>query len=83
MVDTILAGKYGILLELGYYPHIVSSKCRYTSASLNHKTDIRLFGKHEAFKKRRMGVALAYGSDVDDARKRAKEAAGIVKTVVE
>ncbi len=47
------------------------------------QTDIRLFGKPEAFKKRRMGVALAYGNDVDDARKRAKEAAGIVKTVVE
>ena len=47
------------------------------------QTDIRLFGKPEAFKKRRMGVALAYGNDVDDARKRAKEAAGVVKTVVE
>jgi phosphoribosylglycinamide formyltransferase 2 len=39
------------------------------------QTDIRLFGKPESFKKRRMGVALAYGSDVADARKRAKEAA--------
>lgn len=39
------------------------------------QTDIRLFGKPEAFKKRRMGVALAYGNNVDDARKRAKEAA--------
>jgi len=47
------------------------------------QTDIRLFGKPEAFKKRRMGVALAYGNDVGDARKRAKEAAGIVKSVVE
>ena len=39
------------------------------------QTDIRLFGKPEAFKKRRMGVALAYGNDIEDARKRAKEAA--------
>lgn len=45
------------------------------------QTDIRLFGKPEAFKKRRMGVALAYGNNVDDARKRAKEAAGQIKTV--
>ena len=45
------------------------------------QTDIRLFGKPEAFKKRRMGVALAYGNDVDDARKRAKEAAAKVKPV--
>lgn len=47
------------------------------------QTDIRLFGKPEAFKKRRMGVALAYGNDVDDARKRAKEAASKVKPVKE
>ena len=45
------------------------------------QTDIRLFGKPEAFKKRRMGVALAYGKDVEDARKRAKEAAGKITTV--
>ena len=45
------------------------------------KTDIRLFGKPEAFKKRRMGVALAYGNDVEDARKRAKEAASKIQPV--
>lgn len=45
------------------------------------QTDIRLFGKPEAFKKRRMGVALAYGNNVDDARKRAKEAAGKITIV--
>ena len=47
------------------------------------QSDIRLFGKPEAFKKRRMGVALAYGNDVEDARKRAKEAAGKVVPVKE
>ena len=45
------------------------------------QTDIRLFGKPEAFKKRRMGVALAYGHDVEDARKRAKEVASMIKPV--
>jgi len=45
------------------------------------QTDIRLFGKPESFTKRRMGVALAYGNDVEDARKRAKEAASKIKTV--
>ena len=45
------------------------------------QTDIRLFGKPEAFKKRRMGVALAYGSDIDEVRKWAKEAASKVKPV--
>lgn len=45
------------------------------------QTDIRLFGKPEAFKKRRMGVALAYGNNIEDARTRAKEAACRIKTV--
>jgi len=45
------------------------------------QTDIRLFGKPEAFMKRRMGVALAYGDDTDDCRERAKQAAGLVQPV--
>ena len=45
------------------------------------QTDIRLFGKPEAFQKRRMGVALAYGNNVEDARVRAKEAASRIKPV--
>jgi len=40
--------------------------------------DIRLFGKPEAFERRRMGVALARGADTDQARARATEAAGKV-----
>jgi len=40
--------------------------------------DIRLFGKPEAFTRRRMGVALATGSDTDEARQRAKLAASKV-----
>ena len=51
-------------------------------ALLVPQTDIRLFGKPEAFTKRRMGVALAFGNNVEDARKRAKEAASRVKTVM-
>jgi len=42
-------------------------------------SDLRLFGKPEAYKKRRMGVALATGSDVTEARERAKECARRVK----
>lgn len=45
-------------------------------------SDIRLFGKPESFKRRRMGVALATGVDVDEARARATKAAGLVKPVV-
>ena len=43
------------------------------------QTDIRLFGKPESFQKRRMGVALAFDTDVDTARQRAREAASKVK----
>jgi phosphoribosylglycinamide formyltransferase 2 len=42
-------------------------------------SDLRLFGKPEAYKKRRMGVALATADDVNAARERAKECARRVK----
>ncbi|HCI13182.1 MAG: phosphoribosylglycinamide formyltransferase 2 [Gallionellales bacterium GWA2_60_142] len=45
------------------------------------ESDIRLFGKPESFKRRRMGVALANGRDTDEARARAKLAAGKVVPV--
>lgn len=45
------------------------------------QSDIRLFGKPESFKKRRMGVALANGKDTDEARARAKLAASRVVPV--
>lgn len=44
-------------------------------------TDLRLFGKPESFAKRRMGVALATGATVDEARERAKRAAAAVRPV--
>ncbi|HTI17537.1 MAG TPA: formate-dependent phosphoribosylglycinamide formyltransferase [Trinickia sp.] len=43
--------------------------------------DVRLFGKPESFKKRRMGVAVATGADIDEARTRAKAAAAAVRPV--
>ncbi len=44
-------------------------------------SDLRLFGKPTAFQRRRMGVALAEGGDIAEARARAKEAAARVKPV--
>ena len=44
-------------------------------------SDLRLFGKPESFKKRRMGVAVATGSNTDEARLRAKLAASKVKPI--
>ncbi len=47
------------------------------------ESDIRLFGKPESFERRRMGVALATGKDVDEARARATLASSLVKTKAE
>jgi len=44
-------------------------------------TEIRLFGKPEAFEKRRMGVAVSSGGSIDEARGRARLAASMVKPV--
>ena len=45
------------------------------------QSDVRLFGKPEAFKRRRMGVALAYADNVETARKNAKKTAALVRPV--
>jgi phosphoribosylglycinamide formyltransferase 2 len=45
------------------------------------QTDLRLFGKPESYVKRRMGVALANGPDITEARLRAKLAASRVRPV--
>jgi len=42
-------------------------------------SELRLFGKPQSFVKRRMGVALARATTTDEARMRAKRAAGAVK----
>jgi phosphoribosylglycinamide formyltransferase 2 len=43
------------------------------------QSDLRLFGKPESYKRRRMGVALAAGIDTAEARDRAQECARRVK----
>lgn len=45
------------------------------------ETDIRLFGKPESFRRRRMGVVTATADDVETARERAVRAASIVTPV--
>ena len=42
-------------------------------------TDLRLFGKPELAGRRRMGVALASGNNVEDAREKARQAAAAVQ----
>jgi len=48
------------------------------AALADPETELRLFGKPESFAKRRMGVALARGKNVDEARERAKTSASRV-----
>ncbi len=65
------------------YGGLESSHLTYTDidkALAVPEADIRLFGKPESFKRRRMGVALATGKNTDEARDRAKLAARLVKT---
>ena len=45
------------------------------------RSDLRLFGKPEAFSKRRMGVAVANGDDTTQARQRAQLVASRVKPI--
>jgi phosphoribosylglycinamide formyltransferase 2 len=42
--------------------------------------DIRLFGKPQSFKKRRMGVILAHADDIQEARNKAQQARSQIKT---
>ena len=44
-------------------------------------SDVRLFGKPEAFLKRRMGVAVARAADTDTARANAKRAAALIRPI--
>lgn len=44
-------------------------------------TQLRLFGKPVSYDKRRMGVAIAWGSSVEEGRDRAKKAASAVKVI--
>lgn len=80
-VDTALhavgasAVIYGLMDEKGIAFQCVNEAMRVP------ESDIRLFGKPESFKKRRMGVALANGKDTDEARTRAKLAASKVVPV--
>jgi phosphoribosylglycinamide formyltransferase 2 len=44
-------------------------------------TDVRLFGKPESFARRRMGVVVAQGNNVTEARQRAQLAAAKIRTL--
>ncbi|MET0028449.1 MAG: formate-dependent phosphoribosylglycinamide formyltransferase [Candidatus Thiodiazotropha sp.] len=63
-------------------PEGESSNVRYANletALSQPDTQLRLFGKPEVAGRRRMGVALARGSDIDEARRKASQAAAAVE----
>ena len=41
--------------------------------------DIRIFGKPESFKKRRMGVILSTGKSIEEAKSKAREAKSLIR----
>ena len=45
--------------------------------------DVRLFGKPQSFKKRLIGVVLAEGKDISEARSKAQQAQALIKTKVQ
>ena len=53
-----------------------------TDALSQPDTQIRLFGKPEVAGKRRMGVAVARGNSIEEAREKARTAAGTVKVTL-
>jgi phosphoribosylglycinamide formyltransferase 2 len=50
------------------------------NALVDPDTDLRLFGKPEAYPRRRMGVTLARADNTDSARQKAKQAADCINT---
>lgn len=75
--------QYGPAASAVILPELNSSNVQFAnlSAALGAGLQLRLFGKPEIQGKRRMGVALATGSDIDDAVQRAIRAAASVNVI--
>jgi len=54
-----------------------------TRALQDPRARVRLFGKPDTRKYRRMGVVLTYGDTVEDARARATAAARMIEVIVD
>ncbi|MBD8213251.1 formate-dependent phosphoribosylglycinamide formyltransferase [Erwinia persicina] len=72
--------QYGPAASAVILPELESNNVRFAnlSAALGAGLQLRLFGKPDIQGKRRLGVALATGSDIDDAVQRAIDAAASV-----
>jgi len=79
-IDLIQPGASAVILaeEAGKNPQFTGIQ----EALKVPTSKLRLFGKPKCYKNRRMGVALALGETIDQARERAKACAGAVKVLV-
>lgn len=75
--------QYGPAASAVILPELNSSNVQFAnlSAALGAGLQLRLFGKPDIQGKRRLGVALATGSDIDDAVQRAIRAAASVNVI--
>lgn len=73
--------RHSIAASAVIYAGVDASNLSYSGLNLaltNPATDLRLFGKPEGFKRRRMGVATARAETIEQARQLAQEAADAV-----
>lgn len=78
-INQLGASASAVILAENYSASIVFEGV--ANALSKPDVDLRLFGKPDSRPFRRMGVALAKGKDVQDAREKAKEAATKIKIV--
>lgn len=79
-ISVELVEKGASAVIYGAHDNAVISYSGIEQALSGKQVDLRLFGKPLSFSRRRMGVALAWSENVEDARNLAKEAAGKVVT---
>jgi len=79
-VDTSLSNPGASAVIYGGHDCDAISFENIPKALAEHGIDIRLFGKPQSFKKRRMGVILSHADDIQHARNKAQQARSQIKT---
>ena len=79
-VDTSLSNPGASAVIYGGYDCDAISFENIPKALADKGVDIRLFGKPQSFKKRRMGVILAHADDIQHARNKAQQAKSQIQT---
>ena len=79
-VDTSLSNPGASAVIYGGHDSDAISFENIPKALAEQGVDIRLFGKPQSFKKRRMGVILAHANDIQQARNKAQQARSQIKT---